>query len=121
MPVIQGFEPQDYAKNIAAYGSHIAPFAWVGVGSVCKRSGSPRLVEAVLRAILAVRPDVRVHGFGLKATAFEDSRVASLLYSADSMAWSFAARREGRDANSVDEANAYVRRMVGGVRQGMLI
>lgn len=94
MPVLQGFEPEQYVRHLVNYGQRIAFGAWVGVGSVCKRNGDPRAVARVLHAIKLARPDLRLHGFGLKTTALADPLVRSLLDTADSMAWSFAARRE---------------------------
>jgi hypothetical protein len=64
-------------------------------------------VGAVLRAIKQVRPDLRLHGFGVKTTALRDRSVRDMLVSSDSMAWSFAARRGGRDANDWREALAF--------------
>ena len=81
--------------------------AWVGVGSVCKRNAKPGEVFMVLDAIAMARPDLRLHGFGLKATALSEPGVRGLLHSADSMAWSFAARYEGRDRNSWVEARSW--------------
>lgn len=107
MPVLQGFEPADYVRHIAMYGGRLEGGAWVGVGSVCKRNGDPRQVAAVLLAIRAVRPDLRLHGFGLKKTALADPLVRSMLHTADSMAWSYAARREGRNGNDWREAQRY--------------
>lgn len=104
MPVLQGYDPEEYADHVRQYGERLAFGAWVGVGSVCKRNGNPKQVLAVLRAILAVRPDLRLHGFGLKITALRDPEIRALLWTADSMAWSFAARREGRNANDWREA-----------------
>ncbi len=48
----------------------------------------------MLWAIHQERPDLRMHGFGVKTTALLEPAVRHLLYSADSMAWSYAARRE---------------------------
>lgn len=93
------------------YGDRLTFGQWVGVGSVCKRNGDPRMIEAVLRAIKEVRPDLRLHGFGLKTTALSSGLVRSLLYTADSMAWSFSARKQGRDANDWREAKAWVARI----------
>jgi hypothetical protein len=107
MPVLQGYEPEEYADHARQYGSRLGFGAWVGVGSVCKRNGSPKKVLQVLRAIHAVRPDLRLHGFGLKITALRDPEVREELESSDSMAWSFAARREGRNGNDPAEAHAY--------------
>lgn len=67
MPVIQGFHPDDYARHVRAYGDMIEPGSWVGVGSVCKRNGDPRAIESVLMRIKEQRPDILLHGFGIKA------------------------------------------------------
>jgi hypothetical protein len=107
MPVLQGYDPADYARHVEAYGDRLAPGAWVGVGSVCKRNGSPVDVAHVLNAVHRVRPDLRLHGFGLKKTAILDGTVRALLHSADSMAWSFHARKNGRSANDWREAWAF--------------
>lgn len=104
MPVLQGYAPADYARHVAAYGERLARGAWVGVGSVCKRNARPDAILAVLEAILAVRPDLRLHGFGLKSTALAVPEVRNALELADSMAWSFAARYEGRGRNDWREA-----------------
>lgn len=107
MPVLQGYAPDDYVAHLRSYGSLLPHGAWIGVGSVCKRNGRPDAIVGVLEAIHHARPDLRLHGFGVKVTALSDPRVRSLLYSADSMAWSFAARRAGRDANDWREADAF--------------
>jgi hypothetical protein len=108
MPVIQGYQPSDYVAHIRQYGARLALGAWVGVGSVCKRNGDPRAIEAVLLAITLERPDLRLHGFGLKQTALTSPIVHDLLATCDSLAWSFAARYEGRNANDWREARAYL-------------
>jgi hypothetical protein len=104
LPVLQGYAPSDYVRHIRMYGDRLRPGMWVGVGSVCKRNGDPSAIEEVLLAIKRERQDLRLHGFGVKITALRSSLVRELLYTADSMAWSFAARIEGRDANSWREA-----------------
>lgn len=111
MPVLQGWLPADYARHALAYGERLTPGAWVGIGSVCKRQGRPGAIAAVLDAVLDVRPDLLLHGFGVKIGAIGDSSVRSRLHSCDSMAWSFAARRQGRDGNSLAEALAYVHKV----------
>lgn len=108
LPVLQGFAPADYVRHIDAYGARLAAGAWVGVGSVCKRNGRPDDVAAVLLGIRRARPDLRLHGFGLKTTALGDPLVRSMLHSADSMAWSFHARKNGRNANDWREAVRWV-------------
>jgi hypothetical protein len=80
---------------------------------VCKRNAEPIAVAAVLRAIKGVRPDLRLHGFGVKTTSLRALGVRELLYSADSMAWSLAARKQGRDANDWREALAFTAAIIG--------
>ena len=111
MPVLQGYDPADYAAHVAQYGERLEPGMLVGVGSVCKRNANPGSIVAVLEAINAVRPDLRLHGFGIKITALRNDRVRQLLYSCDSMAWSFAARYEGRNQNDIGEAIRYTDRV----------
>lgn len=104
LPVLQGYAPADYVRHIAMYGDRLATGAWVGVGSVCKRNSNPERVVEVLAAIKAVRPDLHLHGFGVKTTALADVEVRDMLHTADSMAWSLNARLNGRNGNDVKEA-----------------
>ena len=120
MPVIQGFDPCDYVAHVRAYGARLTHGMWVGVGSVCKRNGNPDAIYSVLHAIKDERPDLRLHGFGLKTTALSDGGVFDLLYTADSMAWSFAARKQGRNANDWREAKSFEARINRQERQGRL-
>lgn len=107
MPVLQGYAPSDYVAHVRQYGERLSHGAWVGVGSVCKRNGNVSAIESVLLAIHRERPDLRLHGFGLKTTALRSGAVQSMLHTADSMAWSFAARKQGRNANSWREARRW--------------
>jgi hypothetical protein len=109
LPVLQGYAAGDYVRHLAMYGDRLAEGAWVGVGSICKRNGSMRAIEEVLCAIHGARPDLRLHGFGLKKTALGSGLVQELLWSADSMAWSFHARMNGRNGNSWKEARDWTR------------
>lgn len=108
MPVLQGYSLASYLDHLDQYGDRLLPAMHVGVGSVCKRNGDVRQIEAILVAIKRARPDLHLHGFGLKTTALSSGVVRSCLFSADSMAWSFAARKQGRDANSWREAMRFV-------------
>lgn len=112
MPVLQGYKPSDYVSHIREYGRRLGHGAWVGVGSVCKRNGDIRAIEEVLLAIKHVRPDLRLHGFGLKTTALSSGLVNQLLETADSMAWSFNARKNGRNGNDWREARKWTDRIV---------
>lgn len=111
MPVLQGYAPEDYVSHIRQYGARLGAGMWVGVGSVCKRNGDPASIEDVLLAVNRERPDLRLHGFGVKTTALRSGLVRDLLHTADSMAWSWNARINGRDGNSVLEALRFARRI----------
>ena len=111
MPVLQGFKPSEYVEHLKMYGNLLCHGQWVGVGSVCKRNSNVRQIHKVLGAIKQARPDLNLHGFGLKLTALQDGFVRKCLYSADSMAWSFAARKNGRNASGLDEAQRFVERI----------
>jgi len=107
MPVLQGYTREDYLSHIDQYGDRLKPDMWVGVGSVCKRNGAPDVIFDALAAIKRKRPDLRLHGFGLKTTALQSQGIRDLLETADSMAWSFAARKQGRNGNDWREAAAF--------------
>ncbi|HTX48150.1 MAG TPA: hypothetical protein VME40_02055 [Caulobacteraceae bacterium] len=107
LAVPQGRSPDDYRRHLEAYGGRIGRGAWVGVGSLCKRQGDPAVIAGILDAILHDRPDLRLHGFGCKRTSLLDPEVRRRLATADSMAWSYAARFEGRDQNAWDEAGRF--------------
>lgn len=111
MPVLQGFKPQEYLDCLNLYGDRLTYEMRVGVGSICKRNSHPAMIEYILTLIKQKRPDLRLHGFGIKFTALCRPGIRRLLYSADSMAWSFAARKEGRNANDWREAKAYADRI----------
>lgn len=107
MPVLQGYAPDDYVAHIRQYGKRLKHGAWVGVGSVCKRNSSPCLILDVLIAIKTERPDLDLHGFGLKTTALAHGTIRALLGTADSMAWSLAARMNGGNANDWRNAELF--------------
>lgn len=107
MPVLQGYQMGDYLDHLDAYGDRFALGQWVGVGSVCKRNTNVSEIEDILLSIKAARPDLRLHGFGLKTTALRSAAVNDMLHTADSMAWSYHARKQGRNANDWREAAAF--------------
>lgn len=108
MPVLQGYMAREYVHHIRQYGDRLKLGMWVGVGSVCKRNSNPMAIWKVLSAIKEERPDLLLHGFGVKKTSLQETIIRDMLHTADSMAWSFAARREGRNANDWREAKAFI-------------
>jgi len=107
MPVLQGQTIEQFTDHLGAYD--LPQGAWVGVGSIAGRSTEAGAIAALLRALHAQRPDVRLHGFGLGSHALTHETVRRHLYSADTMAWSYAARVEGRNGNDWREAMQYAR------------
>lgn len=112
MPVLQGYLPEEYVRHALLYGRRrLRKYDWVGVGSVCKRNANPHKLYEVLAAIKSARPDLLLHGFGVKQTALQHPQIRKLLFSADSMAWSFAARMRGKNGNDWREAAAFACRI----------
>jgi hypothetical protein len=91
MPVLQGWALADYEHCAAMYGEagiDLRQVPVVGVGSVCRRQATGEIAE-ILTAL--AEADLWLHGFGMKTEGLRACR--HLLTSADSMAWSFNARR----------------------------
>ena len=107
MPVLQGYTTLEYIRHIEMYGARLKEGMWTGVGSVCKRNTNPQAIAFVLSAIKKKRPDLRLHGFGIKVTALKDGLVRSLLFSSDSQAWGKNAHRNNRNQNDWREAMHY--------------
>lgn len=89
IPVLQGWTRDDYLRCWGRYeraGIDLRRERLVGVGSVCRRQATGQIHE-----IMEALQPLRLHGFGVKMRGFD--RYAGLLFSADSMAWSYNARR----------------------------
>jgi hypothetical protein len=92
IPVVQGWQLTDYLYCLSLYqsaGVDLTALPRVGLGSVCRRQSTAEI--AVIAGTLA-RRGLRMHGFGVKTGGLH--LYGSRLASADSMAWSYAARRE---------------------------
>jgi len=91
IPVLQGWDLADYLACIDLYaeaGVDLKACALVGIGSVCRRQS-----EADIGRIFweVNRAGIRPHGFGVKKDGIR--LYGGLLASADSLAWSYNARR----------------------------
>jgi len=89
--VLQGWQFADYlacADLYAAEGIDLAALPLTGLGSVCRRQSTGEIAAIV--GALAWR-GIRLHGFGVKTGGLH--LYGHLLASADSMAWSYTARR----------------------------
>lgn len=108
-PVIQGNTLAQYLRCIAMYvaaGVDLTSLPLVGLGSVCRRQASAE-IDLIVTTIEAM--GIPLHGFGVKAEGID--AYGPLLASADSQAWSYAARRRvGRCPHGVvkHEANCPV-------------
>jgi hypothetical protein len=92
VPVLQGWSVGDYWRHVEAYeaaGVVLVDEPLVGLGTVCRRQHMAS--AAALVASLAAE-GLRLHGFGFKRTGLV--AVGDGLASADSLAWSYHARRE---------------------------
>jgi hypothetical protein len=91
-PVLQGWRVDDYLEHVemyAAAGFDLRAEPIVGVGSVCRRQGTA-VGAGIMRAVS--RLGLRIHAFGIKTQGLEV--YGDRIVSADSLAWSFAARRQ---------------------------
>lgn len=91
-PVLQGWTVGDYHRHVDAYaaaGVDLPALPIVGIGSVCRRQSTSEIVP-LIRSVATT--GIRLHGFGVKVAGLR--QIASQLTSADSLAWSFEARRQ---------------------------
>lgn len=92
-PVLQGWEASDYERCLSLYEEADLDL-WgepvVGLGSVCRRQSTTE-IEALVVWLHSLGLD-NLHGFGVKTTGLASYSWA--LASADSMAWSYRARRD---------------------------
>lgn len=93
VPVLQGWGVCDYWRHVEQYrrlGVDLRKLPRVGVGTVCRRQNT--ISGANIVSTLADGFELRnLHGFGFKLGGLE--LIADKLASADSLAWSFNARR----------------------------
>lgn len=92
VPVLQGWASGDYHDHAEAYdraGVDLRAEPTVGVGTVCRRQNT---TSAALLMHSLAREGLRLHGFGFKSTGL--AMCAESMVSSDSLAWSYAARRQ---------------------------
>ncbi len=92
IPVLQGWALEDYWRCWEEYdrvGVDLVNEPIVGLGSVCRRQNTS---EAGLIVRELASHDLRLHYFGAKVTGLD--KFHDVLSSADSLAWSYQARRE---------------------------
>jgi hypothetical protein len=91
-PVMQGFKYDEYLRHVDMYcsaGIDLWSLPIVGVGSICRRQHTKE-AEIILDKLAGI--GLKLHGFGFKMLGLD--HVSNILSSADSLAWSFSARRD---------------------------
>lgn len=91
-PVLQGWTAGEYLDHLDAYataGQNLREAPVVGVGSICRRQNTVRAALIIRELFRSSR--LPLHGFGLKTQGLLS--VSHCLASADSLAWSFNARK----------------------------
>jgi len=94
IPVLQGWDPDDYYRHdemYKTYGFQLDKEQTVGVGSVCRRAKVDGMAKVFNNL---AKQNYKLHGFGLKQDGIK--LFGKDLTSSDSMAWSFGARMAGR-------------------------
>lgn len=105
-PVLQGWSSDDYKRCIKMYeDAGVSSKILYGLGTVCSRNSKPDEILRIVSEIKSFRPDIKLHGFGVKSKALVVC--SKMLTSADSMAWSFCGRRDKlcRSCNKVSCQN----------------
>jgi hypothetical protein len=91
IPVLQGWTLDDYERCVTLYalaGVDLTEQPLVGVGSVCRRQDTDE-IDVIFSELADA--GIACHGFGVKKRGL--TAYGGLLASADSMAWSYNARR----------------------------
>ncbi len=101
MPIIQGWQPEDYRLSIDL-ANEVLGGEWpemIGVGSVCRRRlDGPAGLWAVLNELDRTLPaHVKLHLFGVKGSALRRLANHSRVVSVDSMAFEMRARVKARE------------------------
>ena len=90
IPVLQGWTRDDYLRHWQMYERYyfnLEAEPLVGLGTICRRQNMSE-AGSIVRAL----QPLKLHGFGVKLTGLES--YGDALASADSMAWSYAARKD---------------------------
>ncbi len=92
VPVLQGWTHSDYEQCLMLYqaeGIDLTRERLVGLGSICRRQAMNEVAQITWSL---AESGIALHGFGVKSGGL--TKFAGALVSADSMAWSYRARRE---------------------------
>lgn len=92
IPVLQGFTLDEYKQHLDMWAKRniiLPDLPLVGIGSVCRRQHTDEIKDIIEHF---TNLKLNLHGFGVKKQGL--AKTKHLLTSADSMAWSYTARRD---------------------------
>ena len=97
MSVVQGYEIEDYIRNIELINETGLFTKRIGIGSICRRGQTEEIVK-VIKAVSSLVPSwVKIHAFGIKSQILQ-TEARYYIHSADSHSW--AVQAFGRYANN---------------------
>lgn len=111
MPVLQGYQPEEYLRHLDAWGDRLKPGMWVGIGSVCKRNEDKegqKQIAKIIDLVLSERHDLLLHLFGVKEKALRVPEIRLRVRTADSGAFGLSSNKsdsEGRKTKKFQYAN----------------
>jgi hypothetical protein len=118
MPVLQGWEVEDYLYHFAMYEEArmelgiYSPYEWIGIGSTCKRNKNPEVVSDILDILdynHGPLSDYKIHLFGYKTTGLRCDKIKDRIYSSDSFAYDQADRFKGVSRTRKDRIKSAIK------------
>jgi len=135
MPVLQGWEVEDYWDHYCMYKNAHQPQSgrmrwnpeWIGIGSTCKRNKNPEVVAQILDSLeyqlrgyfahpwmLGANAGIdfskdKVHLFGYKTTGLKCDKIKDRIYSSDSFAYDQADRFKGVSRTRKDRIKSAIK------------
>jgi len=99
IPVIQGWELDEYLYCLDLFKEHGLIFDYIAIGSLCRHSATKTIRKIILTLRKELPRWVKIHAFGVKLNVLKDKATWDALYSVDSSAWDFWARFEKLKSN----------------------
>lgn len=107
VPVLQGYEPEQYRRCIELYEREGFIEDYMAIGTVCKRD-SVDSIHRVLETLERHLPDTEWHMFGMTLNAWKDRRLWGRFKSADTAAWNWGGQTQ---AHKVELLKEYSRKV----------
>ena len=92
LPVIQGYEIDEYSSCIDQYKDVGIKSDYWAIGSLCSRKGQKMKIRNIVSSIVEYTGDVKLHSFGLTLSYLSDPQIFNSIYSTDSSSWNYRAR-----------------------------